>query len=157
MLATRNSWWYWSDVSVAMNFHIVEFVSNFIKHECNAIISKRYRCLIFFSLSIFFRRENFRTATYINSAAVWVFISRRYPNVGIWIVRVSLNLYNAFVKNWLVDIQKYSRYQPFCTMKPNDFKSAMLDLVNFFLGVVSSLKDVFLVCFGYSFSISVSR
>jgi len=53
--------------------------------------------------SIFLRRkENCRTATYTNPAAIWV--SHRYMSkrsVGVRIVRMSLNLDDAIIKDRL--------------------------------------------------------
>ena len=60
-----------SNVSVAVNFHTVEFISNFIKHECHAIISKRHQHLIIFLLhQSSFDIEKTRMATCTNFAAV---------------------------------------------------------------------------------------
>jgi len=106
----------YTNVSVAINLHTVEFISNLIEHKCNYFpVSHQIQQLVCLS-SVFPRRiENFHAVIYINLAvflygySYLIAVSKRC--ISEWIVRVSLDLDDAIVEDWLIlDVENVSHF-----------------------------------------------
>jgi len=64
-----------------------------------------------------------------------ILISSLYPNVVLvnGYVRMSFDLDDAIVEDWLTDVENVGHCQTFRTANPNDFKNSTFDALSFFL------------------------
>jgi len=113
----------------------IPFISTFIEHE-RYVITKLWPILYIFFLwsQSIFNIKNVFTVTCINSAAVWLFLSRRYVQTSCWrtIVRVKLELYDVIIKDrFTSNIQDINHFRYFVRQSPMIVK--IFDAVSFFL------------------------
>jgi len=82
MTLLHSFWAFYTHVSVTINLHIVEFISNLIECECDAIISQYHvNTLIFFvSFPSMYQKFSYGSV-YRSSCCMGIFISSLYPNV----------------------------------------------------------------------------
>jgi len=129
----------------SFNLNAIEFISNFVKYGCNAIISKGCLRLVLSSS-----------------------LSRRYVQTLCWRTDCTCEFQSwlrSHRKSAHLQCSRYLSSQIFRTIKPNDFKnstsqkvssSMLLSFLWIFLIVVSALKIVSFVGFTCSFNTSIS-
>ena len=146
---------------------IIEFISNFVKHETRNYFQALAVDLHFLRLTLIFFRcwESFQTIACINLAAVWVFLSHRYVQTRCWRTDCTCESQSWRCDHQRLALLQYSRYQPsqiFRTIKLkeklNIWCSEFLSTrrSNVLISVVSLVKMT-LVCFGCSFKTSICR